>query len=208
MIGLREVVLGLLLHLPPWYGDATAETPVQRQDRIGVIAQAIDDASLRAVCGEDWAGSDLCTPVWFGERVDLAMLLVTLGWWESRFARYVHAGAPGAGGALTPWQLEHGEHLPWQRWRALPGLKVVPTTEAAWEASRAISLGMGHCGTVRGAISLYATGQSCSWSGADRRLRTYVHLRSRAEQLRHAARVRHLPSPGHGPAKARRRGGG
>ena len=50
---------------------------------------------------------------------------------------------------------------------------------AAYEAARALSRGRNYCKSIQGAISLYATGRTCRWEGAEKRARFVTRLMGR-----------------------------
>ena len=85
-MSLTAYTLGILLSLPPAYSD---QEEINRNQRMQVIAEAIAQASHRATCTERFKSPD-CERVWPDTPQELAALLVTKGWWESRFASNVH----------------------------------------------------------------------------------------------------------------------
>lgn len=182
-----KTLLAAALRLSPWYGDT--ETEEERLARLETIAQAINSAALRAVCASEGAAlpplpgdaqsgePEACAPIWRGDARQLAFLLLTQAYFETRLARHVHEGKCrvkqgecDGGRATSLWQLQAGAHLPKQRWEKLSGADLVSTTHAAYEASRALSRGRNHCGSLSGAISLYATGRTCRWKPAQERV--------------------------------------
>lgn len=210
-----ESLLAAALTLSPWYGDN--ETAEERYARLHTIAQAIDAATLHAVCadgapevpgldraerseeeggdGAEKEGSKSddevvrerndrsCSPVWYGSPKDLAFLLLTQAYFETRLAAHIHAGACrvklgecDGGKAASLWQLHHGRQLSKERWKKLSGTSFPPTARAAYEAARALGRGRNHCRSMAGAISLYATGKTCSWAPAQQRLKFSARL--------------------------------
>jgi hypothetical protein len=182
-----KTLLAAALRLSPWYGET--ETDEERLARLETIAQAINDATLFAVCAKDARPlpplpgeakeeeGQPCTPVWRGDARQLAFLLLTQAYFETRLARHVHEGrcrvSQGecdSGRATSLWQLQAGGHLPKERWEKLSGADRAATTHAAFEATRALSRGRNHCGNLSGAISLYATGRTCKWQPAQERV--------------------------------------
>lgn len=169
---LKDALLAAALSLRAWHGDT--ETTEERSDRLTIIAEAISEASREATCTPPRA--DDCIPVWFGERRELAFLLLTQAHFETHLARHVHEGrcrvARGecdGGRAVSLWQLHAGPQLSRERWQSLIGAEREPTERAAYEAARALGRAKNHCGTTHGAIALYATGKSCTWDDANRR---------------------------------------
>lgn len=154
----------VLWHLQAWHGDV--ETPEMRQIRLQTTAEAIDSAA---------DGND-----------QLAALLIMTGYEETRFARHIHEGKCGqhpkspknecdSGRAGTPWQIQHGSWLPKEKWEEMIGVDLGSTEKAAKYAAGLLERGRRYCGSVEGAISLYATGHRCGWIKA--RPRYLVWLR-------------------------------
>jgi hypothetical protein len=175
------IVLTMLLALPPAHEDRNEPN---RVERLSVIADAVAQSVDRATC----EGYSPCTPIWTGAPRDLAALVVTVGWWESRFARNVHAGKcrpyqcdavrmPGGyvvHRARSPWQLQRTS---WAEsvWTKLEGVELVETRNAAWTATRILAEGSRRCQSVSGTVGWYACGR-CSWSGGPRRAATVRKL--------------------------------
>lgn len=189
---MREVIFAVLMGLPPWHGDAKEDG---REARMEVVASAIDAAASRAVC--DGAGDD-CERVWPLGKAELAAMLVTLGWWESRYARHVQLGKCGRaecdpvrlrGGrvvhrARSYWQIQASFAVPVGEWRGIAGDDGLATTErAAWAAARVVARSYGRCrargarhGWEVGVVSGYAGATTCGWSGAGRRVAFYRRI--------------------------------
>lgn len=189
---MAPLLLLLLLTLPPAYEDRT-EPLRERQDRLEVLGRAVARATDELVADKSWT-----LPA-----VDLALLLVTLGEAESRFARHVHAGRCrknffvgrgirecDAGRAATPWQLWITPQVPRALWKRLPGLDQAATDLAAFTAGRVLSYHVRGCGSYEGGIARYATGRVCRWSRAPKRFARFVELRRRYELLRAASHPR------------------
>ena len=111
-----------------------------------------------------------------GAPGDLAALVVTKGWWESRYARNVHEGKCAAwecdavkrGGvvvhlARTPWQFQKTAAAA-PLWNVMVGTGFEETRNAAWLASVLLSRGYTACGSFRGALVWYARGRCESGS--------------------------------------------
>lgn len=182
-----ETLLAAALSFTPWHGDA--ESTTAREARLRTIAEAINIATLHSVCSEraptfpilpgEEEGVDApktCRPTWRGPARDLALLLLTQAYYETRFAQHVHEGKCrvhlgecDGGKATSLWQLQAGAHLPKERWEKLSGTGLAATTHAAFEAGRALGRGRNYCGSTVGAISLYATGRTCGWKPAKQR---------------------------------------
>lgn len=205
-----ESLLAAALTLSAWYGDA--EAPEAREARLLTIAQAINIATLQAVCAteatkfadvmsevaqlnpeptsdsqekktEAEADAEECLPLWRGSPRRLAFLLLTQAYFETRLAVHIHEGKCrvrigecDAGRATSLWQLHAGPQLSRSLWRKLSGTDLIATTGAAFEAARALSRGRNHCRSVEGAVSLYATGKTCSWRPAAQRVNFLTRL--------------------------------
>jgi hypothetical protein len=181
---LSAVILGMLLSLPPAYTD---QNEVDRDERMETIADAVAHAVARATCTELYEDSR-CDPIYEGQPKRLAALVVTKGWWESRFAKNVHAGdcrdyecdpVELANGTIrhmarSPWQIQRTS---WSSdlWDDLEGLGFEQTRNAAWVATKIMSRGVSQCHTAYGALSWYGV-QRCQWSGAKNRYATYKKL--------------------------------
>ncbi len=193
---LYDILLVILLSLPAAHSDT--ETRVQREARMAVVATAIADASLRATCEEDWTDSEICERIWPRSRNELAYLLLTIGFWESRYAWNIHAVK------CKPWEcdpsrtldgrLYHKARSVWQlqwvrdttrsQWLAIGGVEQVPTTEAAWLASRRLARGYRSCNTIRGAIGVYSGSRhQCAWPEAYKRYGFYENICEKARRL-------------------------
>lgn len=180
---LTHWILAMLMVFPPCYRD---KNEPNRSERMATIASAIDDATARATCSEPFDVPD-CSPMWSRSQRELAAMLVTKGWWESRFASNVHAGRCGpeecdairyngiiVHRARSPWQLQRTSFTV-DEWSKMVGTDIEATRHAAFAASKILSEGMVRCKTVQGALSWYGAGR-CMWSGSARRHRTFRKL--------------------------------
>jgi hypothetical protein len=176
MTALAQWVLAALLSLPRFHLDS--ETTEERTARLEIISNGIDDAASRATCTGSYKEDKDCKTIWTGSKKELAGLLITQGFFESRFAEHVHEdrcrtgiGECDHGRAKSVWQLHTGSQLSVEQWRALSGTTPESTKAAAWAATQALSRAKTRCGSTLGAISLYATGRTCAWSQAPVRLK-------------------------------------
>lgn len=173
----------MLMSLPPAYADR--QEP-DREQRMEIIAEAISHATARASCSETYALPE-CKPIWSKSPYRLGALLVTKGWWESRFAKNVHEGkclpyecdAKKIGKlvihmARSPWQLQRTSYTK-GLWHQLEGEDFESTRNAAWVAAKILAKGMDRCHTERGALSWYAVNR-CDWSKAGNRFLTYKKI--------------------------------
>jgi hypothetical protein len=191
---LRELLLLLMLGLPAPYHEH--ENVESRRARLGVVAQAITDASSRATCSDTRVASQ-CDKVWPGKQRDLALLLVTEAYWESRLALNVHEGncrefecdpyrSSQTGKiehrARTLWQMQYTRPID-SEWNHMVGTDLASTRAAAWAAAKLLGSAYRACGTISGAISRLSGNGRCAWSGADRRALLFEQLRLQADRL-------------------------
>ena len=174
-----EYLLVVLLSLQGAYHDD--ETWIERTIRMGAAARAIDEVASRATCTTPYNDSE-CRRVWPRGKKELALLLITKGWWESRFAKNVHEGKcrnfecdavkDGSGNvthlARTPWQMHYTGFMKPGEWDAMVGTDFESTRTAAWAATRILSRGARLCHNVQGSISVSARGR-CNWAGGKHR---------------------------------------
>lgn len=125
-----------------------------------------------------WAVSDAADRYWQGSgltRRQLVALLLTKGkhesHWDENVCENFTENAPGAP-AFGCWQSENKEGPP------------ESVEKAAFRAAKDLVSSFRYCRTrtkrpIRGAISLYATGQTCDWEGADERVGSFnaIHWR-------------------------------
>lgn len=155
-----EPPLNPVAALAPWHAD-TDEPADEREERLALVRA---EALARAEEEDGWQGSPKM----------LAALVLAIGWHETRFARSAPVECPTRGGCDRgrAWHY-YQTHTPvTAREEGWPGLSL-----ATREAIRALRQGAGYCGgsgrdRLLGAVSLYATGRSCRWSGAEERVRT------------------------------------
>jgi hypothetical protein len=183
MLVSKAAILAVLLRFPAYFGDVETET--ERSERLETIASAVHSASSE-------------TP-WPGDRNELAAALITQAVFETHLARHVHAGRCkqhecDGGRAATLWQLQYGSWLPRKQWLAMQGLELAPTERAARYAAGILSRGRNRCRDLFGALSLYATGRSCSWRGAQERTDFAAKVVSELYREQEALRV--LPLEG------------
>lgn len=108
-----------------------------------------------------------------GNRL-LAATLAVMAVEESGLRRDVHHGECPAllcdrGRARGLWQLHRHPVVPRDVWMGWAGDEYSNTLSAATQAAAMLRAGFARCGTQEGAISYYATGGSCRWTGASDR---------------------------------------
>lgn len=163
-------ILTALLALPPYHRDA--EVMAERERRLSTVAVAIDQVVARYTCGDT---TEPCRPAWPGTRPQLAAMLVTQGFFESGFAQHLHEGVCGphecdGGRAHGLWQVHAGGPVPFEAWQEMSGTSARSTWTSAFYAASLLSKSMKACGTLAGAVSMYATGKTCEWAGAAPRI--------------------------------------
>jgi hypothetical protein len=146
-------VLAVLLAFPPAVSDCN-EPEDMRRERLQPLAADIATASDEAR--------------WRGDRRDLAALLVTIAWHETRVAAEFQFGErQGLGHARGPWQIELGSRLAGDPLRASTPAELLARS---WQ-----------CGAgPRGWLTAYA-GVRCGveWRGLAPRVRTFYWVRAR-----------------------------
>jgi hypothetical protein len=177
---LKLAIYALLMKLS--VAPSLPEEPEELQQRLMVIATAIETSVNRACCYEhDYT----CTSIWGESRTKLAAMLLTKAYAETRLALNVHSGNCGryqCGARVVRGKLVHLARTLWQHerppkmaegdWDAILGTSQSATSQAAWLATQRLVAGWHICHTREmGAFSRYATGGQCSWSGAEGRVR-------------------------------------
>ena len=169
------LLLKILLSFQAAYGDH--ESDEQRAARMSTIANAIADATEHATCTGSYFGDENCERAWHGDALELEALLVTIAGFESSFSRRIHEGhcLPGecdSGLAKSLWQLHAGELVPMSVWSEIGAATAESTALAAYSAAKVLGYSADRCGgSIEGAISMYATGSTCHWAGATKRVR-------------------------------------
>lgn len=183
----------MLLSLEPSYSDK--ETWGSRTERMELVAQAIDDASSKATCSDIYAIPS-CQKLWSGSKKDLALLLVTKGYWESRFAKNVHegkcrpyecdavvvAGQTRSHRARSLWQIQRTSLVNAEEYKLMNSSSLEATKMSANVATRYLSAGFNKCRTIQGAISVYG-GAGCNWSGSNARFSFFTRISSKSESI-------------------------
>lgn len=194
-------ILAVLLSLEPAHDDK--ENWDERVERMSVVAKAIDDASSKATCQDSYDVPE-CKKTWPGSKKSLALLLVTNGYWESRFAKNVHEGkcrsyecdAHKVNGnvfhrARSPWQVQKTGLVTKEDYDKMNSSSLESTTISANVASKHLSLGMNSCKTIIGALSIYGGVKSCKWDGVKVRAEFYKKLEQKTEeQLEQGSQLR------------------
>jgi hypothetical protein len=176
------------------------EPPDARAVRLDAISGAVVTAASRATCREPWATIDApCKRLWPGSHVELVAVVWTLGYLESGYSEWVHAGRCRVtigecdhGRARSPWQLQRTAHTNWA-WHELEGVGAWSTFAAAWSAVRVISAGRAMCRWQRphapwlpATISAYATGGRCSYQRAIMRAEFVMRVEARLRAAVHS----------------------
>jgi len=182
----------ILLSLEPAYTDK--ETWQERTARMQIIAESIVDASSKATCEEKYDVPD-CKKKWIKNRQSLVLLLITKGYWESKFAKNVHEGkcrynecdAYTINGnrlyrARSPWQIQKTGLVSKEEYIEMNNSTLESTRMSANVAARHLILGMNTCKTILGTMSIYGGVNSCSWDGVKPRVEFYNRLSAKTEE--------------------------
>lgn len=153
-------------------------------DRIDSTSEAIVIGAENNLCKE---GQKTETPridsaCWPGEHERLSWMLYTLAEFESGFAKNIHEGKCRTSEcdpvfkilpdgtevfvrhkARTLWQMHKSNFMTKDDWTNMVGTGFEPTMLASTIAGKELSYFKHICGTDRGALSIYATGKTCSW---------------------------------------------
>ena len=191
------IIFALYTALTPWHQD---RAEVNRDHRMGVLTESTKRTVNRATCDDGTRKN--CVSIWPGTSQELTALLITTGWWESRFAKHIHEDRcrgfecdafklPGGRviyRAKSTWQVQSSPLVPIKVWRTIGGSDLESTTRAALAATRVLSMARTRCGEVNGdwvasTISLYATGRTCRWPKAHNRVVMYKKIYDRYEEL-------------------------
>lgn len=200
-VTLPAAVTAVLLSLPPATVPPSSpryEAPDARVARLGVIGTAIASAATRATCTGAWRAQE-CRRTWPGSTVEIASILTGLGYLESGYASWVHAGKCrveigecDGGQARSPWQLKQHVHTE-DAWAELEGAGEWSTFQSSWAAVRVLSSARQVCSRwapsspwLASTLSAYARGYACTWPRASARARFIVSIEGkiRAELAR------------------------
>ncbi|MFZ5890898.1 MAG: hypothetical protein ACOY0T_07600 [Myxococcota bacterium] len=175
-MSLTTYLLAAIATLPTFHEDVGPALVSKKQAQAQVIAQAISDVAESA---EGWNGS----------KRELATLLLTVAWHETRFSLRIHAGnckpyECDRGRARSLWQLHAHASLPKETWVGLAGLDVDSTRRAAREAAKALTRSRNMCSGRASGVELVAqtlsayAGRGCArlLPDIDARVRTYRRL--------------------------------
>ena len=152
--------------------------------RLEIVSESVVSGAESTLCSTK--KDNMC----WRESIDkLAFSMTVMAWKESKFLKRIHASKCWTNEcdpvfkrdrhgrkylayhrARTLWQLHKTIYISSRDWKEMVGTNLPATTVAATNASRAFSWAKNRCKTDRGAFSLYATGRTCNWSGADDRV--------------------------------------
>lgn len=132
---IAESVLAWILSLGVYSRDKTPELADRKAEQAAIVADAIATAT------EEVAG-------WPGPKRELAAILTTIAWHESRFSLDVHAGrcrprecdpdSHGRARARGLWQIWRPYKMPDHEWELLAGLDPESTRFSAVVAARIV----------------------------------------------------------------------
>jgi len=159
-----------------------------------MVAKAIDEASSKATCMDAYDAAG-CERKWQKTKKELALLLVTKGFWESRFAKNVHENkcrnyecdAYKSQGkvlhkARSIWQIQKTGLVTPEEYSKMKASSQEATNMSAEVATRYLAIGMNQCKTIKGAIAIYGGADSCNWKGAESRYSFFKSLMSKTEE--------------------------
>jgi hypothetical protein len=174
-VSLTTYLLLAISSLPTFKEDVGEFFLPKKRAQAEIIAQAIAEVSET-------------TRGWPGSKRELASLLLTVAWHETRLSLRIHDGLCkpyecDRGRARGLWQLHAHASLPKERWLAVAGLDLESTRNGAAEAAKALVRSRRLClrGTnadwVAPTLSAYA-GLGCGGSLPDaaERVRTFRRL--------------------------------
>lgn len=182
------ILFQVLMSLQPYYQDK--ESVTDRKVRMEIIAEAIDEAVDAHMCLNDYVSTadDPCTPLWKGNRLELAVMMLNLAWHESALAKHIHEdkcdvkrGECDGGRAKSLWQIQYTPKVKRDLWWSLGGVGYTPTFLSAHTAGNILAGAHNGCRTWEGAVASYATGKGCKWSGAAKRVEQFHRLLARAK---------------------------
>jgi hypothetical protein len=130
-VNLTAYLLAAIASLPTFHEDIGDELAVQKRAQAETIATAITQAVEK-------------TPNWPGSKRELATLLLTVAWHETRLSLRIHDGhckpyECDHGRARGLWQLHAHASLPRERWLTVSGLDLPSTVNGASEAALALT---------------------------------------------------------------------
>lgn len=197
ILSLQKKIFALLLSLPAYDDDKFQESLEERHNRLEMISIGIEQASKQSICHEN-SDQRFC---WKKSQEELASLLISKGWSETKFSYHIHANKchndecdpiyatyinpitkqsiqyVRSFKARTNWQLHKWIHMTDNEWNLMSeGITQDSTNISALVAARVLSFTVNRCGSIKGGIALYATGKSCKWSGATNREYLYNSL--------------------------------
>jgi len=168
--------LGVMNTLEPWWDDRK-EDPKERQDRFTQLTQAQWDVVDELTCTGSYANADdhqesdgpLCVVQFPGKKEHLVTMLMTAGFWESRFSRRIQAGdckegECDGGRARSVYQVQNNGTFPSELWENAEGLDWDSTRSATKASALTLSAAYRACAkthrtnVVRAVFSAYARG--------------------------------------------------
>lgn len=173
-MSLTTYLLIAIASLPTFHEDVGEQFAAQKRQQAELIANAISRAA------ENVQG-------WPGSKRELATLLLTVAWHETRLSLRIHDGRCKPfecdhGRARGLWQLHAHASLTRERWLTVAGLDAQSTFNGAAEAALALTRSRHMCRKrgsdwVASTISAYA-GRGCGGGlpDLDARVRTYRRL--------------------------------
>lgn len=200
---LSQTLLAILLTLKPHDEDIN-EQHLERINRLTIIAESISNASKDILCKEDEINNDKQKFCWNGTQKEIALLLITKGYSETRFSKRIHSGKCYDNEcdpifshyklknqnirfvrywrAKSPWQIHQQTFITQEVWKKIGFSTYESTYLAAYNAAKILAFASNRCGgwnqldRIERGMALYATGKSCKWTGTKNRMWLYNHL--------------------------------
>lgn len=156
---LYETVLLLLLSFKPWYQDID-EPKEARIERFDVVARAQVEVGAQLTCSGAFE-SEGCARAFPGTQGELIALLMTAGWWESRYNRRIHAGECASdecdgGASRSVYQVQNNGTYPEELWENSVGLDYESTLNATRAAALSFSAAWRVCHKKHGTKGVWA----------------------------------------------------
>ncbi|HYO94086.1 MAG TPA: hypothetical protein VER33_06215 [Polyangiaceae bacterium] len=139
-MSLTAYLLTAIASLPTYREDIGPEFAEQKLQQSQMVAEAINEAVDGA---ENWSGT----------RRELATLMLTVAWHETRLSLRIHDGRCkplecDRGRARGLWQLQVQRSLPREQWLKVAGFEPEPTRIAAREAVKMLVRSRRMCSVV------------------------------------------------------------
>ena len=152
-------IASILETYEPWWQDLKEE-PVARKARLLLLATAQVEAVDHMTCAGKWEGTD-CVKKFDADPLELYALLLTAGWWETRYNSRIHAGNCGedecdGGRARGVYQVHLNGTYPEEIWYHAEGDDFDSTLNATEAAAYSLSSAWKACKKRAGTKGVWA----------------------------------------------------